>query len=299
MIPLRERSKTALPTRPSSTRSGLRRRRASWIDVPARPRRSFATSGHRAVKLERLDAEIAADGRRGPPSATPVAGPRARTVPSWAAARLHLPLLARPPSCLISLPTICRPRSSATNPSPTRPPPAPLRGSDGPTRRPHGPQGAPVDPRRRPHLPARPVDPRRAGGVEPAGRDRLVVAGRARRRAVLVLCLTWVLQRLLIHDEHGGRPSLPLVASTQLVGNAVATAAPFGGAAGTAAQVRALSKRGVDPRRSPPPASSPSRCCRSRRSVRWPSSGRSWCCSASRCRPRSRRPRCSGAGPCC
>ena len=65
----------------------------------------------------------------------------------------------------------------------------------------------------------------------------------------LVLYLTWVLQRMLIHDEGGGRPSMPLVASTQLVGNAVATAAPFGGAAGTAAQVRALSKRGVDARR--------------------------------------------------
>ncbi len=66
---------------------------------------------------------------------------------------------------------------------------------------------------------------------------------------VLVLYLTWVLQRLLIHDDHDGRPSLALIASTQLVGNAVATAAPFGGAAGTAAQVRALSKRGVDARR--------------------------------------------------
>jgi uncharacterized protein (TIRG00374 family) len=66
---------------------------------------------------------------------------------------------------------------------------------------------------------------------------------------VLVLYLTWVLQRLLVHDEQGVSPALPLVASTQLVGNAVATAAPLGGAAGTAAQVRALAKRGVDPRR--------------------------------------------------
>ena len=66
---------------------------------------------------------------------------------------------------------------------------------------------------------------------------------------VLVLYLTWVLQRLLIHDDVHGSPSLPLIASTQLVGNAVATAAPFGGAAGTAAQVRALQRRGVDPRR--------------------------------------------------
>ncbi len=66
---------------------------------------------------------------------------------------------------------------------------------------------------------------------------------------LLVLYLTWVLQRLLIHDDNGVHLSLPLVASTQLVGNAVATAAPFGGAAGTAAQVRALQLRGVDPRR--------------------------------------------------
>ena len=66
---------------------------------------------------------------------------------------------------------------------------------------------------------------------------------------LLVLYLTWVLQRLLIHDERGGSPELPLVASSQLVGNAVATAAPLGGAAGTAAQVRVLAKRGVDPRR--------------------------------------------------
>ena len=67
---------------------------------------------------------------------------------------------------------------------------------------------------------------------------------------LLVLYLTWVLQRLLIHDDVAGSPSLALIASTQLVGNAVATAAPFGGAAGTAAQVRALQRRGVDPRRS-------------------------------------------------
>lgn len=67
---------------------------------------------------------------------------------------------------------------------------------------------------------------------------------------LLVLYLTWVLQRLLIHDDVHGSPSLALIASTQLVGNAVATAAPFGGAAGTAAQVRALQRRGVDPRRS-------------------------------------------------
>jgi uncharacterized protein (TIRG00374 family) len=66
---------------------------------------------------------------------------------------------------------------------------------------------------------------------------------------VLVLYLTWVLQRLLIHDEQGRSPSMPLLASSQLVGNAVATAAPLGGAAGTAAQVRVLAKRGVDPRR--------------------------------------------------
>jgi uncharacterized protein (TIRG00374 family) len=66
---------------------------------------------------------------------------------------------------------------------------------------------------------------------------------------VLVLGLTWELQRLLIHEGHEGRPSLALIASTQLVGNAVATAAPFGGAAGTAAQVKSLAKRGVDPRR--------------------------------------------------
>lgn len=66
---------------------------------------------------------------------------------------------------------------------------------------------------------------------------------------LLVLALTWVLQRLLIHDGEHGRPPLALVASSQLVGNAVATAAPFGGAAGTAAQVRVLAKRGVDARR--------------------------------------------------
>jgi uncharacterized protein (TIRG00374 family) len=65
----------------------------------------------------------------------------------------------------------------------------------------------------------------------------------------LVLWLTWVLQRMLIHDGGKGRPSLALIASTQLVGNAVATAAPLGGAAGTAAQVRALGRRGVDTRR--------------------------------------------------
>jgi uncharacterized protein (TIRG00374 family) len=65
---------------------------------------------------------------------------------------------------------------------------------------------------------------------------------------VLVLYLTWVEQRLLIHDDTH-TPSLGLIASTQLVGNAVATAAPLGGAAGTAAQVRALQRRGVDPRR--------------------------------------------------
>jgi uncharacterized protein (TIRG00374 family) len=65
----------------------------------------------------------------------------------------------------------------------------------------------------------------------------------------LVLFLTWELQRLLIHDGPSGRPSLALVASTQLIGNAVATATPLGGAAGTASQVRALAKRGVDPRR--------------------------------------------------
>ena len=64
-----------------------------------------------------------------------------------------------------------------------------------------------------------------------------------------VLYFTWVLQRLLIDDHTGPRLPLVLVASTQLVGNAVATAAPFGGAAGTAAQVRALARRGVDPRR--------------------------------------------------
>jgi uncharacterized protein (TIRG00374 family) len=65
----------------------------------------------------------------------------------------------------------------------------------------------------------------------------------------LVLWLTWVMQRMLIDDDVHGRPSLALIASTQLVGNAVATAAPLGGAAGTAAQVRALARRGVDPRR--------------------------------------------------
>jgi uncharacterized protein (TIRG00374 family) len=64
-----------------------------------------------------------------------------------------------------------------------------------------------------------------------------------------VLFFTWVLQRLLVEDPEHERLPLALIASTQLVGNAVATAAPFGGAAGTAAQVRALAKRGVDPRR--------------------------------------------------
>jgi hypothetical protein len=64
-----------------------------------------------------------------------------------------------------------------------------------------------------------------------------------------VLFLTWVLQRLLIDDGKTERPPLALIASSQLVGNAVATAAPFGGAAGTAAQVRILAKRGVDARR--------------------------------------------------
>jgi uncharacterized protein (TIRG00374 family) len=66
---------------------------------------------------------------------------------------------------------------------------------------------------------------------------------------VVVLVLTWELQRLLIDDAEHERPSLALMASSQLVGNAVATAAPLGGAAGTAAQVRVLAKRGVDPRR--------------------------------------------------
>ena len=78
--------------------------------------------------------------------------------------------------------TPCRPRSSSTR----RPPTLPTRAAARPRRphgRSHGPQGNPVDPRRRHHLPARPVDPRGAGGVERAGRDRLVVAGRARRRA--------------------------------------------------------------------------------------------------------------------
>jgi uncharacterized protein (TIRG00374 family) len=66
---------------------------------------------------------------------------------------------------------------------------------------------------------------------------------------LLVLYLTWVLQRLLIHEGPKEHLSLALIASTQLVGNAVATAAPFGGAAGTAAQVRSLQRRGVDPKR--------------------------------------------------
>ena len=66
---------------------------------------------------------------------------------------------------------------------------------------------------------------------------------------VLVQYLTWVEQRLLIHEGPEGRPSMALIASTQLVGNAVATAAPLGGAAGTAAQVRSLQRRGVDPKR--------------------------------------------------
>ena len=43
-------------------------------------------------------------------------------------------------------------------------------------------------------------------------------------------------------DPQHERLPLALIASTQLVGNAVATAAPFGGAAGTAAQVRALAQ---------------------------------------------------------
>jgi len=64
-----------------------------------------------------------------------------------------------------------------------------------------------------------------------------------------VLYLTWVHQRLLIDGSSGDRTPLALIASTQLVGNAVATAAPLGGAAGTAAQVRALARRGVEPRR--------------------------------------------------
>lgn len=66
---------------------------------------------------------------------------------------------------------------------------------------------------------------------------------------LLVLWFTWVLQRLLMHEGAHGGPSLALIASTQLVGNAVATAAPLGGAAGTAAQVRSLQRRGVDPKR--------------------------------------------------
>ena len=66
---------------------------------------------------------------------------------------------------------------------------------------------------------------------------------------LVVLYLTWVLQRLLIQDSPHEAAFVALVASTQLVGNAVATAAPFGGAAGTAAQVRSLQRRGVDPRR--------------------------------------------------
>ena len=64
-----------------------------------------------------------------------------------------------------------------------------------------------------------------------------------------VLLLTWVLQRLLIDDGKSAPPNLALVGSSQLIGNAVSTAAPFGGAAGTAAQVRVLARRGVDPRR--------------------------------------------------
>lgn len=66
---------------------------------------------------------------------------------------------------------------------------------------------------------------------------------------LLVLWLTWIEQKLLIHDDRGAHVTLPLIASTQLLGNAVATAAPFGGAAGTAAQVRSLQRRGVDPKR--------------------------------------------------
>jgi uncharacterized protein (TIRG00374 family) len=66
---------------------------------------------------------------------------------------------------------------------------------------------------------------------------------------VVVLLLTWELQRLLVHDGPHGRPPFALIASTQLIGNAVATAAPLGGAAGTAAQVKSLAKRGIDARR--------------------------------------------------
>ena len=83
-----------------------------------------------------------------------------------------------------------------------------------------------------------------------------------------VLYLTWVLQRLLIDGGSGTRTPLALIASTQLVGNAVATAAPFGGAAGTAAQCAPSPVGGSTPA-APPPASSPSPSCR------WPPSGRS------------------------
>jgi uncharacterized protein (TIRG00374 family) len=65
----------------------------------------------------------------------------------------------------------------------------------------------------------------------------------------VVLYLTWVLQRMLIHDARTARGTLELYASTQLLGSAVATVAPFGGAAGTTVQVRALAKRGVNARR--------------------------------------------------
>jgi uncharacterized protein (TIRG00374 family) len=65
----------------------------------------------------------------------------------------------------------------------------------------------------------------------------------------VVLFLTWLLQRMLIHDARTAHGTLPLYASTQLLGSAVATVAPFGGAAGTTVQVRALARRGVNPRR--------------------------------------------------
>ena len=65
----------------------------------------------------------------------------------------------------------------------------------------------------------------------------------------VVLYLTWVLQRMLIHDPETAHGKLELYAATQLVGSSVATIAPFGGAAGTAVQVRALARRGVNPRR--------------------------------------------------
>jgi len=114
----------------------------------------------------------------------------------------------------------------------------------------------------------------------------------------VVLYLTWVLQRLLLSDsEHPElRPSLPLIASTQLVGNAVATAAPFGGAAGTAAQVRALARRGVDPRRATAGIITFS-LLQIASIGALALSAPSWCCSGSRCRPRSGAPHCSGASP--